>query len=55
MFASLTDELLDLTATEKGVGAALYAAADEPGCCSSGCSCNGCSILLCCFLCSLCF
>jgi len=51
MFTTLTDELLDLTATEQGVGAAMYAQLDDPGCCGSGC----CSIILCCFLCSLCW
>jgi hypothetical protein len=34
MFTELTDDLLDLTATEKSSGLALYAANDEPACCS---------------------
>jgi hypothetical protein len=50
MFTTLTEELLDLTATEKGVGFAAYAANDEPGC-SSG----ACSIVVCCFLCKVCW
>ena len=50
MFATLTDELLDLTATEKGVGVAAYASVDDPG----GC-CNICSIIVCCFLCKVCW
>lgn len=51
MFTTLTDELLDLTATELGAGAAAYAQVDEPGCSSGGC----CSVVLCCFLCTLCW
>lgn len=51
MFDTLTDELLDLTATEKGVGLAVYAAVDDPGgCCSAACS-----IVVCCFLCKICW
>ncbi len=38
MFAQLTDDLLDLTATEKGFGGALYAVNEEPGCSSSSSS-----------------
>jgi hypothetical protein len=34
MFTELTDDLLDLTATERSSGLALYAANDEPACCS---------------------
>jgi hypothetical protein len=34
MFTELTDDLLDLTATEKSSGLALYAANEEPACCS---------------------
>jgi hypothetical protein len=34
MFHELTDDLLDLTATEKSSGLALYAANDEPACCT---------------------
>ena len=45
MFKELNAELLDLTATEKGYGHALYATVDDdPGC--SGC-CSS-SIVLCC-------
>ena len=40
MFRELTQELLDLTITEKGFGAALYAVtADEESGCSSCSSC----------------
>lgn len=52
MFTTLTEELLDLTATEKGVGAAMYAQIEQPGCSCGGCSS---STVLCCFLCSLCW
>ena len=47
MFEELTSELLDLTATEKGFRAAMYAAVEgEQGCSSS---CSGCSTtILCC-------
>jgi len=51
MFATLTEELLDLTAREKGVGLAAYAASDEGG---GGCS-SACSIIVCCFLCKICW
>jgi len=51
MFATLTEELLDLTATEKGVGLAAYATVEDPG----GCCSNSCSIILCCFLCQICW
>jgi len=48
MFNELTDELLDLQANVRGVGAALYAAnEDVPGCSSGLC----CSFTLCCILC----
>ena len=48
MLDELVSELLDLSATEKGYGKALYAANDEGGGCSSlGC----CSIVLCIRLC----
>jgi hypothetical protein len=49
MFTELTEELLDLEATVRGSGSALYALNDDPGC-SSGCSCALC-IILCCHLC----
>ena len=51
MFTQLTDDLLDLTATEKGFGGALYAVNEEPGCSSS----SGPCIVLCTLICSLCF
>ena len=35
MFTELTDDLLDLRPSEKAPGLALYAANDEPACCSS--------------------
>jgi hypothetical protein len=45
VFEELTKELLDLTATEKGYRAAVFAAVEgEPGCSSSGCS----TTILCC-------
>jgi hypothetical protein len=44
MFTELTDELLDLTATEKGAGLALYAANDG----ESGCSTCSTTLVLCC-------
>jgi hypothetical protein len=44
-FAELTEDLLDLTVVEKGVGNAIFAA-DDPGGASS--SCTYCSSL-CCF------
>jgi hypothetical protein len=45
MFGQLTDDLLDLTATEKGYGAAMLAVNEEPGCCGiSICS----TVVLCC-------
>ena len=49
MFRELTDELLDLRLTEKGYGAALYAADQDEGggtCCS--CSCSMLCVSLCC-------
>ena len=52
MFTELTEELLDLTATEKGFGGALFAVNDEPACSSS---CGTCSIVLCTFICQLCW
>jgi hypothetical protein len=51
MFTELTEELLDLQATVRGYGSAIYAVNDDPGCCGS-CSCSlCCSIILCCQLC----
>jgi hypothetical protein len=49
VFTELTQELLDLTATEKGTGEAMYAAADDP--CSSSSSALCCSWDLCCHIC----
>ena len=46
MFGELTDDLLDLRATEKGFRNALYATEEDPGCCS--CSCSWLCISLCC-------
>jgi hypothetical protein len=48
LFNELTQELLDLTVTEKGVGLAVYAAADDP-CSSSSALC--CCWDLCCHIC----
>ena len=46
MFEELTTELLDLTATEKGYRAAVFAAVEGEQGCSS---CSGCSTtILCC-------
>ena len=50
MFAQLTDDLLDLTATDKGFGGAPYALNEDPGCSSGLC----CSLVLCCSI-SLCW
>lgn len=44
MFTELTEELLDLDATTKGYGGALYAAQDPGGGCCASCS----TIVLCC-------
>ena len=52
MFDELSQELLDLTVTEKGYRGAMYASnEDTPPGCSSLC----CSFVLCCFLCHLCW
>ncbi|HSL65083.1 MAG TPA: hypothetical protein VK874_10545 [Gaiellaceae bacterium] len=48
MFTRLTDDLLDLSSTEKGRAYAVLAANDDDLC---SCSCTGCVILCCCFLC----
>ncbi len=50
MFNELTEELLDLSATEKGYRGALYAVAEEGGGCSGLTICS--SIILCCYLCT---
>ena len=47
MFKELTDELLDLTVSEKGFGNALYAAVDNDDGCGGAGSCS-CSWSLCC-------
>jgi hypothetical protein len=44
MFTELTDELLDLEATTKGYGGALYANTDPGGGCCASCS----TLILCC-------
>jgi hypothetical protein len=44
MFTTLDEELLDLYATVRGYGSAIYAVNEDPGC-SQGCS----SALCCCF------
>jgi len=50
MFTHLSSDLLDLTATEKGFGGALYAASEDA--CSS--SSTGPCVVLCTLICSLC-
>lgn len=52
MFHELNEELLDLTATVRGYGGAVYAVIDDGSCgnCCSLC----CSIVLCC-CCDLCW
>jgi hypothetical protein len=52
MFTELSEELLDLQATVRGYGNAVYASADDVPGCSGGCSCSlCCTIILCCQLC----
>ena len=51
MSKQLLAELLDLTATEKGFGGAMYAASEEPGCSSAACS----STVLCTIICHVCW
>jgi hypothetical protein len=51
MFDELTEELLDLTATVRGRGGAMYAAVTDPGSSSNLCS----SIILCCTCTTLCW
>ena len=48
---TLTEELLDLDATTKGYGGALYAATDPGGSCCSGC----CNLVLCCCCSQICW
>ena len=51
MFTELTEELLDLDATTKGYGGALYAATDPGGSCCGGC----CNLVLCCCCSQICW
>lgn len=53
MFTELTEELLDLEATDRGYGGALYATDDPGGACCSGC-CNLC-IVICTYLSHICW
>jgi hypothetical protein len=52
MFEELTEELLDLSATVRGHGAAVYAVVDDNTC--GGCG-LCCSVVLCCCCCDLCW
>ena len=52
MFEELTEELLDLSATVRGHGAAVYALVDDNTC--GGCG-LCCSVVLCCCCCDLCW
>jgi hypothetical protein len=52
MFEELTEELLDLSASVRGYGAAVYAVEEDPGSSNSCSLC--CSIVLCC-CCALCW
>jgi hypothetical protein len=52
MFTELSEELLDLQATVRGFGGALYAVEEDPGS-SSNCSC--CNLCCCCSCCDLCW
>ena len=49
MFDELTEELLDLSATVRGRGAAVYAAVDDGSCGNCGLCCS--FVLCCCYLC----
>jgi hypothetical protein len=51
MFTELTEELLDLEAATKGYGAAVYAATDAGGACTSSCS----TVILCCTCTTICW
>jgi hypothetical protein len=53
MFEELTEELLDLSATEKGCGLARYASNDTGG--GGGGGCSSLCIVICTFLCNICF
>jgi hypothetical protein len=50
MFTELSEELLDLRTTIRGIGAAYYAVEDDPGSCGGSC-CNSSIVLSCCQLC----
>jgi hypothetical protein len=52
MFTELTEELLDLQATVRGYGDALYAVEEDPG---SSCNCSCCNLCCCCSCCNLCW
>jgi len=52
MFEELTEELLDLRASVRGHGVAVYAVVEDS--CSSG-ACSSCSIILCCTCTDLCW
>ena len=52
MFEVLTEEMLDLSATVRGYGAAVYAIVDDGSCGSCGLCC---SVVLCCSCSVLCF
>jgi hypothetical protein len=52
MFEVLTEEMLDISATVRGYGAAVYAVADDGTCGSCGLCC---SVVLCCSCSVLCF
>ena len=53
MFTELTEELLDLEATDRGYGGALYANTDPCGSCCSGCS--ALCIIICTVSCHICW
>ena len=48
MFTRLTDDLLDLSSTEKGRAYAVLAANEGDAC---SCSCASCVVLCCCYIC----
>jgi hypothetical protein len=51
MFEELSEELLDLSANVRGLGAASYAAVEDEPCSSGLC----CSVILCCTCTTLCW
>jgi len=53
VFTELTEELLDLEATARGYGGALYANTDPGGSCCSGCS--ALCIIICTVSCHICW